>query len=294
MRYQFIDRESKNYALEVLCRVLEVSRSGFYDWRGRPKSKAKLEDEKIVEQIKVFHCGSRCTYGSPRIHKDFKAKGMKVGKNRIARLMQKEGIKGKCKRRFKNTTQSKHNRRVAENHLNQQFQATTPNQKWVSDLTYIWTWEGWLYLAIVLDLYSRAVVGWAMSHSMTDDLTLDALKMALRRREPPIQNHLLFHSDRGSQYASNDFRAELDNYQITQSMSRTGNCYDNAAMESFFATLKTEEVYPNIYQNRQQAKSSIFSYIEGFYNPTRRHSALGYLSPMDFEANYWQNQQRVA
>jgi transposase InsO family protein len=294
VKYQFIADESKNYTLKVLCRVLEVSRSGFYDWRGRPKSKRLLEDEKIVEQIKLFHCGSRCTYGSPRIHQDFKGKGQRVGKNRIARLMRQQGIQGRCKRRFKNTTQSKHNRPVAENHLNQQFEATTPNQKWVSDLSYVWTWEGWLYLAIVLDLYSRAVVGWAMSHTMTDDLTLDALKMALRRREPPIQNHLLFHSDRGSQYASNDFRAELANYQITQSMSRTGNCYDNAAMESFFATLKTEEVYPNIYQSRQQAKSSIFSYIEGFYNRSRRHSALGYLSPMDFEQLNRQTISRVA
>jgi transposase InsO family protein len=294
MRYQFIRDEQENYNTDMLCRVLDVSRSGFYDWRGRPKSKHKLEDEKILEQIKVFHCGSRCTYGSPRIHQDFKAKGIKVGKNRVARLMRQQGIEGKCKRRFKNTTQSKHHRPIVENHLQQQFEATTPNQKWVSDLTYIWTWEGWLYLAIVLDLYSRVVVGWAMSHTMTDDLTLDALKMALRRREPPIQNHLLFHSDRGSQYASNDFRAELANYQITQSMSRTGNCYDNAAMESFFATLKTEEVYPNIYQNRQQAKSSIFSYIEGFYNRTRRHSALGYLSPMDFEHLNQQTISRVA
>jgi len=208
--------------------------------------------------------------------------------------MRQEGIVGKCKRRFRTTTQSKHTRLVAENHLQQEFQATAPNQKWTSDLTCIWTREGWLYLAVILDLYSRAVVGWAISDRMTDDLSLDALKMALRRREPPIQNHLLFHSDQGSQYASNDFRAELANYQITQSMSRTGNCCDNAPTESFFATLKTEEVYPSTYQTRQQAKTAIFSYIEGFYNRTRRHSALGYLSPLDFEHLHQQTIPRVA
>jgi len=294
MRYQFIDGEGKNYPLNLLCRVLEVSRSGFYDWRGRPKGKRKPEDEQIVEQIKVFHCGSRCSYGSPGIHQDFKAKGIKVGENRIARLMRQEGVVGKCKRRFRNTTQSKHHRPVAENHLQQEFQAAAPNQKWVSDLTYIWTWEGWLYLAVILDLYSRAVVGWAMSPTMTDELSLDALKMALRRREAPIQNHLMFHSDRGSQYASNDFRTELANYPITQSISRTGNCYDNAPTESFFATLKTEQVYPNTYPTRQQAKTAIFSYIEGFYNRTRQHSAIGYLSPLDFEQLNQHSIPRVA
>jgi len=208
--------------------------------------------------------------------------------------MRQQGIQGRCKRRFKTTTQSKHRRPIAENHLQQQFQSTAPNQKWASDISYVWTGEGWLYLAVVLDLYSRAVVGWSMCQTLTDGLTLDALQMALTRREPPIQHQLLFHSDRGSQYASNDVRAELNNYQITQSMSRTGNCYDNAPIESFFATLKNEEVYPNTYQSRQQAKSSIFSYIEGFYNRTRRHSALGYLFPMDFEQLNQQTIFRVA
>jgi len=173
-----------------------------------------------------------------------------VGKNRIARLMRQQGVQGRGKRRFKTTTQSKHRRPIAENHLQQQFQATAPNQKWVSDISYVWTGEGWLYLAVVLDLYSRAVVGWSMCQTLTDGLTLNALNMALRRREPALHHSLLFHSDQGSQYASHDFRAELSNYQIRQSMSRKGNCYDNAVVESFFATLKTEEVYLNSYQTR--------------------------------------------
>lgn len=294
MRYQFIEVERKNYSLTILLRVLEVSRSGYYDWRGRPKSKRALENERLVEQIKVFHCGSRCTYGSPRIYADFKTAGEKVGENRIAKLMKLNEIRGKSKRKFQVTTQSKHNQPIAENQLQQQFEATTPDQKWAGDITYIWTWEGWLYLAVVLDLYSRRVIGWAMSHTITDDLTLDALKMALRRSTFSSKEELLFHSDRGSQYASQDFRAKLSAHKITQSMSRKGNCYDNAVVESFFATLKTEEVSQQPYQTHQQARSSIFSYIEGFYNPIRRHSANGNLSPLDFEKRYWHNTSRAA
>jgi transposase InsO family protein len=262
--------------------------------RGGPKSKRSTENQRLVEQIKAFHCGSRCTYGSPRIHAEFKAKGEKVGENRIAKLMQQHGIRGKCKRKFQVTTQSKHNRPIVENQLQQQFEAAAPNKKWAGDITYIWTWEGWLYLAVVLDLYSRRVIGWAMSHTITDDLTLDALKMALRRSPHSSKEKLLFHSDRGSQYASQDFRAKLSSHQITHSMSRKGNCYDNAVVESFFATLKTEEVSQHYYQTRQQARSSLFSYIEGFYNPIRRHSANGNLSPLDFEKQYWQNTRTAA
>ena len=229
----------------------------------------------------MFHCGSRCTYGSPRIHKDLRAAGYNVGRKRVARLMRSEGLKGKTKRKFKVTTNSKHWRPRAENLVKQNFDAAGPNAPWASDITYILTAEGWLYLAVTLDLFSRKVVGWAFSSRLTDDLTVSALGMAKQQRTE--SEGLLHHSDQGSQYASYAFRAELNANNITQSMSDRGNCYDNAVVESFFATLKTEEVDGASYQTRQQAKTSIFSYLEGFYNTRRRHSSLDYLSPDDFE-----------
>jgi len=248
----------------------------------------------------MFHCGSRMTYGAPRIHRDLKAAGEKVSPKRVARLMKEQGLRGKCKRKFKVTTQQNPKRSVAQNLLQQNFQADTPNQKWVSDITYIITSEGWLYLAVVLDLFSRRVLGWAMSTRMTDDLTLKALQMALMRSrnqsKASIQG-LIFHSDKGSQYASNLFQQELQKHHITQSMSGKGNCFDNAAAESFFATLKTEEVKPMGkagYATRQTAQTAIFSYIETFYNRTRRHSTLGYLSPLDFENQSQHNARQVA
>jgi transposase InsO family protein len=279
--------------------MLEVSRSGFYEWLGRPESNRKVEDRKLVEQIKMFHCGSRATYGSPRIHRDLREAGYRIGKKRVARLMRQEGIRGKCKAKYKTTTKSNPSRPVESNVLKQDFVADTLDHKWVSDITYILTQEGWLYLAVVLDLYSRRVVGWAMSDRLADDLTIQALKMAILRRttiSKPDLSNLIFHSDRGSQYASHAFRAELHKCNITQSMSAKGNCFDNAVAESFFATLKTEEALPNAhtYVSRQIAMASLFSYIEGFYNRTRRHSTLGYLSPLDFEARQVQNDRRVA
>lgn len=283
----------------MMGRVLQVSVSGFYEWRGRPESKRAKEDKVLLEQIKMFHCGSRATYGSPRIHKDLKKVGRHHGRKRVAKLMRRAGIRGICKGKFKTTTKSKHSRRVAENLLRQNFQADSVNQKWVSDITYVLTFEGWLYLAVVIDLYSRRVVGWAMGDRLTDDLTIQALRMAIHRRcmtQKAELSRLVFHSDRGSQYASNEFRAELKKHHITQSMSGKGNCFDNAVAESFFATLKTEEVVPNnhTYLSREMAKTSIFSYMEGFYNRTRKHSTLGYLSPLDFEASYMQNHRSVA
>lgn len=299
MRYQFIKTNHKSWGVALMCRVLQVSCSGFYEWRRRPESKRKIEDGKLLEQIKVFHCGSRATYGAPRIHRDLKKAGYNSARKRVARIMREAAIRGKCKRKFKTTTKSKDSRPVSPNLLKQDFKADTPNHKWVSDITYILTYEGWLYLAVVLDLYSKMVVGWAMSERLTDDLTIRAFKMAINRRAiitKPNLEGLIFHSDRGSQYASHQFRAQLKKYQITQSMSGKGNCYDNAVAESFFATLKTEEVIPNshIYLTRQLAISSLFSYIEGFYNRARRHSALGYLSPLDFEATNHHHERRVA
>ena len=264
-----------------MAQVLAVSVSGFYDWLRRGQSKRAADDETLTEKIVMFHCGSRYTYGSPRIHKDLKAVGHNVGRKRVARLMRSAGIRGKTKRKFKTTTTSRHQRPKAANLVAQNFNVATPNILWASDITYLPTAEGWLYLAVTLDLFSRKVVGWAFSDRLTDDLTLSALEMATQQR--PDLPGLLHHSDRGSQYASRAFRAELAANRITQSLSGKGNCYDNAVVESFFATLKTEEVEGTPYETRQQARTSIFSYLEGFYNPKRRHSSLGFLSPNDFE-----------
>lgn len=251
----------------------------------------------------MFHCGSRSTYGYRRIHRDLVDAGERANKKRVAQIMREEGLKGVCKGKFKpTTTNSDHSNPIAANLLNQKFTMTQPDQGWSSDITYIPTLQGWLYLAVVLDLFSRKVIGWAFSAHLHDDLVIQALKMAIQNRHVDLgkykyqdqdqqEQQLIHHSDRGSQYASHDFASELNRYGIQQSMSRKGNCYDNAVVESFFATLKTEEVDRNLYQTHQQAITSIYSYIEGFYNRTRRHSALGYLSPMDFENHYRQNRE---
>lgn len=281
MRYIFIEEHRRCWALNLMAEVLAVSVSGFYDWLKRPKSRRVQEDEALTDKIIMFYCGSRCTYGSPRIHRDLQAAGHKVGRKRVARLMSAAGLKGKTKRKFKTTTNAKHKRPKAENLVKQNFAAAEPDTLWASDITYIPTSDGWLYLAATLDLFSRKVIGWAFSDRLTDDLTLSALRMATRQRPAPTK--LIHHSDRGVQYASTAFRTELNTNRIQQSMSGKGNCYDNAVVESFFATLKTEEVEGVQYESRQQAKTSIFSYLEGFYNSKRRHSSLGYLSPNDFE-----------
>jgi len=223
----------------------------------------------------------RFTYGSPRIHRDLTDAGYKASRGRVARLMKAAGIRGKTKRRFKTTTNSKHKRPKAGNLVQQNFSVATPDTLWASDITYISTAEGWLYLAVTLDLFSRKVIGWAFSDRLTDDLTLAALDMATKQRSS--SQGMTHHSDQGVQYASYDFRKTLEIANIQQSMSGKGNCYDNAVVESFIASLKTEEVEDKHYETRQQAKTSIFSYIEGFYNPKRRHSSLDYLSPNDFE-----------
>ena len=264
-----------------MTKVLAVSASGFYDWLKRPQSQRAQKDETLTEEIIKFYFGSRYTYGSPRIHKDLKAAGHQVGRKRVARLMKVEGLRGKSKRKFKTTTNSNHQHPKAENLVQQNFGVAAPNALWASDITYIATAEGWLYLAVTLDLFSRKVIGWAFSKRLTDDLTRSALAMATRQRSKLAG--LLHHSDQGSQYASAAFRTELSVNSIVQSMSGRGNAYDNAVVESFFATLKTEEVESSVYRTRQQAKTSIFSYIEGFYNSKRRHSSLDYLSPNDFE-----------
>lgn len=264
-----------------MCRVIGASRSGYYRWRRQTKGKRQKENEKILMEIRESHKNSRRAYGSPRITGDLQAKGIICGENRVARLMKINGIAGKAKKKFKATTNSKHNLPVAENLLNQNFEVEKPNTTWVSDITYIWTLEGWLYLAVILDLYSRQVVGWAMSDRLTSDFVIKALYQAIGRRKPG--GECIFHSDRGVQYASADFRDAINSHGFIQSMSRKGNCYDNAVAESFFHTLKIEHVYDYRYETRAEARQSIFEYIEMFYNRQRRHSALGYRSPVSFE-----------
>lgn len=260
---------------------MQVSKSGYYRWLSHSPSKRTLANEHLAAEIQKIHKISHQTYGSPRIQQELKAKGLPYGKNRIARLMKQYGIQAKGKRKFKVTTDSNHSLPIAENKLNQDFHAQELNQKWTTDITYIWTDEGWLYLAVVIDLFSRKVVGWSMRSSLNRALVIDALVMAIKARHPP--KGLLHHSDRGSQYASQEYRQLLNQTGMIASMSRKGNCYDNAPTESFFASLKRELVYHRRYQSRAQAKQDIFQYIEIWYNRKRRHSTLGYVSPEEFE-----------
>jgi len=282
MKYQFIADHRQEFEITAMCRVLQVSRSGYYAWRKRPVSEREMANQKLTAQIKEIHQDSRQTYGSPRIHAELASQGVKCGHNRVARLMGQAELRAKQKRKFKvTTTDSAHDYPVAPNLLNQDFQAGRPNETWLADITYIATAEGWLYLAVVMDLYSRRIVGWAMDDSLERWLPLAALQMALETRQPPPG--LLHHSDRGSQYASDDYQAVLTKYQMQGSMSRAGNCYDNAPLESFFGTLKTELVHHRHYATRAEAKTDIFEYIEVFYNRYRRHSALDNLCPAVFE-----------
>lgn len=281
MKFVFIAAEKAVYPVGVLCDVLGVSRSGYYAWSGRPEPARATSDAQLKAQIAVVHEKSRSTYGSPRVHAELRGKGVRVGKKRIERLMREDGIKARQKRRFRHTTDSNHTHPIAPNVLGRQFTVTVPNKVWVTDVTYIATDEGWLYLAAILDLFSRRVVGWATSATNDRALALDALELALRARRPAAG--LLHHSDRGSPYASEDYREALRKRGLVASMSRSGDCWDNAVAESFFATLKTELVDHERYPTRAAAMASIGDYVERFYNPARLHSHLGYKSPIEFE-----------
>jgi putative transposase len=281
VRYVFVRAEKANYPVTVLCRVLEVSRPGFYAWCKRPESKRAGASRALRVRIKAVHQKSRGTYGSPRVHATLVSEGTHVGRARVAKLMQAEGLCARRKKRFVRTTDSKHNLPVAGNVLDRQFSPTEPDKVWATDITYIWTKEGWLYLAVIIDLFSRLAVGWSMSERIDRHLVLSALGMAKSRRWPPAG--LLHHSDRGSQYASEDYRKALEMGLMICSMSRKGNCWDNAVAESFFSTLKMELVHQTEFATRDTARTAIFEYIEAFYNRERRHSSLGYLSPEDFE-----------
>ena len=281
MKYLFIAAQKAFYAIAILCDVLGVSRSGYYAWSKRPTPARTRTDAALKGQIAAVHAKSRSTYGSPRIHAELRSKGLSVSRKRVERLMREEGIKARQKRRFRRTTDSNHTHPSAPNVLERKFTAAAPNKVWVTDVTYIATDEGWLYLAAILDLFSRRVIGWATSATNDRLLALDALDRALCARKP--RPGLLHHSDRGSPYASEDYREALRRRGLVASMSRSGDCWDNAVAESFFATLKAELVDHERYPTRAIATASIGDYLETFYNPARRHSHLGYKSPIEFE-----------
>ena len=281
MRFCFIEDHRTTFPVRTMCAVLEVSHSGYYAWRDRPDSARDVADRGLAAEIRRIHADNRAVYGSPRVHAALRAEGRRVGVNRVARLMRRHGIQGRHKRRAPRTTDSKHALPVAPNLLDRQFTATAPNQVWLADITYIPTGEGWLYLAVVLDLFARRVVGWAMSETMPQELTIAALHMAITsRRSGP---GLVHHSDRGSQYAAHAYRRLLDKHGMLCSMSRKGDCWDNAPMESFFGSMKTELGDDIVFETRQDAKRTIFSFIETFYNRRRLHSAIGYRSPVEME-----------
>lgn len=281
MRFAFIEAEKACFPVAMMCRVLEVSRAGFYAWRRRPEAARVAEDRRLAVEVAAIYAESRQRYGSPRVHAELRSRGKATSRKRVAKSMRRQGLRARCKRRFRTTTDSAHEFPVAKNILKRNFEAAAPNRTWVTDITYIWTQEGWLYLAVILDLYSRRVVGWAMSERITRRLALDALSMALSRRQPP--RGLIHHSDRGSQYASRDYRRTLAANNVVCSMSRRGDCWDNAVAESFFSTIKIELVYETEWATRAEARTAIFEYLEVFYNGERRHSSLGYMSPAAFE-----------
>jgi putative transposase len=281
MKYRFISAHRETFKVGRMCKLLNVSRSGYYAWRKRPESRRSRENRALEDKIRVLHKASHGIYGSPRVHRDLVDAGVRCSKHRVARIMRNAGIRSRTKKKFKATTNSKHNLPVAPNLLEQNFTVEAPDRTWVGDITYIPTDEGWLYLAILLDLYNREVVGWAASPRMTRQLVIEALQMALGRRDPG--HGLVHHTDRGSQYASYDYQDILKEHDIVCSMSRKGNCYDNAVAESFFGRLKSEWVNHQRYLSRSEAIQSLFYYIEIFYNRKRRHSSINYVTPQEYE-----------
>jgi putative transposase len=282
MRFRFIEDRRADYPVRILCDVLEVSPAGYYAWRSRPESRRAAANRQLVNDIKRVHRDTHGRYGSPRIHVELKAQGRGVSRGRIERLMRHHGIRAIMARPHRvRTTDSRHDLPIAPNLLDRNFVAPAPNCVWLADITYVETDQGWLYRATVMDLYSRRIVGWAMAEHLRAELPLAALQMAIAAKRPGAG--LIHHSDRGVQYASADYRKLIQSAGFRASMSRKGNCYDNAPMESFFHTLKTELVHHTLYATRQEAARDIFAYIEGFYNRTRRHSAIGYISPIEME-----------
>ncbi len=281
MRFAFIETEKACFPVALMCRILAVSRAGFYAWRRRPVAVRTREDRVLAVAVAAIYAESHGRYGSPRVRMELRDRGRRTGRKRIARLMRSQGLRARPRRRYRTTTDSRHGLPVSPNLLARRFAVAQPNTAWVTDMTYLWTAQGWLYLAVILDLFSRRVVGWSMSERIDRKLALDALRMALAQRRP--QPGLIHHSDRGSQYASGDYQQLLAKHGLRASMSRRGDCWDNAVAESFFASLKLELVYQVQWRTRAEVRTAIFEYIELFYNRRRRHSSLGYLSPVDFE-----------
>jgi transposase InsO family protein len=286
MRYGFIRQQMKAYPVTVLCRVMRVSRSGFYDYLHRYKSAPSMDALLLNNQIKAVFRQSRSSYGSRRIVKHLQSEGRQIGRYRVRRLMRELGLEARQPRRYKVTTDSRHSFPVAPNILNRQFDVAEPDRVWTADITYVWTLAGWLYLAVVMDLFSRQIIGWAMAKNIKKQLVMDALSMALWRRKPAAG--LLHHSDRGSQYACHDYQKLLSDWHMVPSMSRKGNCWDNAPTERFFRSLKSERLDYCRFTDRKAAKMEILDYIT-FYNSSRLHSTLGYRSPMDYEKEQLMN-----
>jgi transposase InsO family protein len=281
MKFEFIEDHREEFPVSRMCGVLGVSRSGYYAWRGRSPSKREMANRELYKKIKSVYDESHGIYGSPRVYQELKRQGVACSENRVARLMRLHDLQARQTKTYKVTTKRNKADPVAPNVLQRNFEAKRTNEKWVADITYIRTEEGWLYLAVTLDLFSRRVVGWAMSDRMTGDLTMDALTMAVHRRE--IDPNLIHHSDQGSQYTNGDYQQMLKDWSIQVSMNGVGTWYDNAPMESFFGTLKSEWAHHHTYQTRQEARTDLFYYIEVFYNRRRLHSALGYVSPETYE-----------
>ena len=288
MRFRFIDAERAGLAMPIfrLCRLLQVSVSGFYAWRNRGPSQRQLDDMVLLAHVRAAFRRSRESYGAERVHHELAENGIEVGRHRVARLMRGNGLSPKRKQKFKKTTDSQHNKAVASNLLDQNFSAEAPNEKWAADISYIWTAQGWLYLAVMLDLYSRRVIGWAVGARRTSDLPLRALNRAIGLCQPGAG--VIHHSDRGSQYCSDAYQARLGELGFLASMSGKGNCYDNAVVETFFKTIKSELIWRTVFMSRSQAETAIAGYIDGFYNPVRRHSTLDFTSPFKFEAEAMQ------
>jgi transposase InsO family protein len=279
MRYRFVAAERASFPVRTLCRVVGVAVSGFYAWLRRRPGRRRGDDRRVGERIGAIFAASRRTYGSPRVHAELRAEGVRVGRKRVARPMREGGLTAGRRRRVPRTTDSRHDDPVAPNLLERRFAADRPDAVWLADLSYIPTGEGWLYLAAIKDLATREIVGWSMADHLRAELACDALRMALHRRQPPPG--LTHHSDRGVQYACKDYRAILARHGLVQSMSRKGDCWDNAPMESFFGSLKTELVHRTSFPTREAARRAVFEYVEAFYNRRRRHSGLGFLTPVE-------------
>jgi putative transposase len=288
MRFQFITDHYGEFRVRLMCKELGVSKSGYYAWRGRPPSKREMANRELIGKIEVVFQASDETYGSPRVHRALQKEGVQCSENRVARLMRLRNLKAKQVRHFRSTTRRNRKDPVAANLLKRDFSVERPNEKWLADITYIRTREGWLYLAAVLDLFNRKIVGWAMADQMTSELTKRALRMAIRERRPG--QGLIHHSDQGSQYTDSSYQALLKEHQVQASMNGVGTWYDNAPMESFFATLKNERAHQAVYRTRDEARVDLFYYIEGWYNRWRLHSSLGYLSPVAYEQLYHKQQ----